>query len=250
MQGRYVQAASRAGQAGSFIRPEILAIPAAKMDSFSQDPALAPYRLLLTRIVRFKPHTLCEKEEKLLAMQTEMAEGVGRIFRQLHDTDMKFGTVKNEKGQPIELSHATFSRCLHSPRPAGSPGRRSSRITSSTPPTRTRWPPRSTPRCSGDVYYAKARNYPSSLEAALFPDQVPVAVYDNLLASIHRQLPALHEYYDVRRRKMGLTDIHHYDTYVPIVADLQPPHVGRGGRSGVGRLDPLGSEYCDVISKG
>ena len=73
-----MQAASRAGQAASYIRPEILAIPAAKMDEFLQSPALAPYKLLLTRIVRFKPHTLGEKEEKLLAMQTEMAEAAGQ----------------------------------------------------------------------------------------------------------------------------------------------------------------------------
>ena len=115
MQGRFTQAASRAGQASSYIRPEILAIASAKMDEYLQAPALAPYKLLLTRILRFKPHTLSEKEEKLLAMQTEMAQAAEHIFRQLNDTDIKFGTVKNEKGQPIELSHATFSVLLYSP---------------------------------------------------------------------------------------------------------------------------------------
>ncbi len=71
-----------------------------------------------------------------------------------------------------------------------------------------------------DIYYAKARNYHSALEASLFPDNMPVAVYDNLIASVHRNLPALHHYYDVRRRKMGLKDIHFYDTYVPILSEL------------------------------
>ena len=103
-----------------------------------------------------------------------------------------------------------------------------------------------------DIYYAQARNYPSALEAALFPDQVPVTVYDNLIASVHRHLPALYRYYDVRRRKMRLKDIHHYDTYVPILAGLQrQAHLGPGGRTWCSQsLEPLGSEYCGALEKG
>ena len=85
------------------------------MNEFMQSAALAPYKLLLSRIIRFKPYTLSDKEERVLAMQTEMAEASGQIFRQLNDTDLKFGTVKDEKGQPLELSHATFTSCLFSP---------------------------------------------------------------------------------------------------------------------------------------
>ena len=120
MMGRFMQAASRAAQASSFIRPEILAIPSAKMDEFLEAPALAPYKLLLTRILRFKPHTLGQEEERLLAMQTEMAEAAGKIFRQLNDADIKFGTVKNEKGQQVELSHGSFIAFLEFARPRGS----------------------------------------------------------------------------------------------------------------------------------
>ena len=102
-----------------------------------------------------------------------------------------------------------------------------------------------------DIYYARARNYPSALEAALFPDQVPVTVYDNLIASVHRHLPALYRYYDVRRRKMRLKDIHHYDTYVPILADLQRQHTWDQAVNVVLRsLEPLGSEYCGALEKG
>jgi oligoendopeptidase F len=102
-----------------------------------------------------------------------------------------------------------------------------------------------------DVYYAKARNHPSALEAALFPDRVPVAVYDNLIASVHRHLPALYHYYDVRRRKMRLRQIHHYDTYVPVVAELQ---TRRTWAQAVGlvldALAPLGSDYCRTLGRG
>ncbi len=115
MHGRFMAVASRAAQAASFIRPEILAIPAAKMKSLLVSPVLAPYKLLLERIVRYKPHTLGKKEENLLAMQTEMAQAASQIFRQLNDADLKFGSLRNDRGEVVELSHATFSALLHSP---------------------------------------------------------------------------------------------------------------------------------------
>jgi oligoendopeptidase F len=250
MLGRYTKAASRAGQASSFIRPEVLAISAEKLRGFLAAPPLAPYRLLLERILRFKPHTLGEKEEKLLAMQSEMADASGRIFRQLLDADMKFGAVTDEKDQRIELSHAAFSTLLQSPdrevrrnafgtyyeQFAAHKNTLAAALNSSV---------------QRDVFYAKARNFPSALEAALFPDQVPVAVYDNLIKAVHAQLPALYHYYDLRRRKMKLKDIHHYDTYVPILAELRTRHTwDEAVRKVLASLEPLGSEYCGVLERG
>lgn len=250
MIGRYTKAASRAGQVSSFIRPEILAISAEKMRGFIATPPLAPYKLLLDRILRFKPHTLGEKEEKLLAMQSEMAEAAGKIFRQLLDADMKFGTVTNERGQRIELSHAAFSTLLQSPdrkvrrnafhayyeQFAAHKNTLAASLNASV---------------QRDVYYAKARNYSSALEGALFPDQIPISVYENLIVSVHRQLPSLHRYYDLRRRKMKLKDIHHYDTYVPILADMQTRHTWDDAvKMVLASLEPLGSEYCSVLEKG
>ena len=250
MMGRFMQVASRAGQATSYIRPEILAMDSAAMDAYLDSPALAPYKLLLTRIVRFKPHTLGQKEERLLAMQTEMAQAASSIFRQLNDTDMKFGTVTDEKGQPIELSHGTFSTLLYSPD-------RDVRATAFHTYYREYADHQHTLAASlnasieRDVYYARARNYPSALEAALFPDQVPVSVYDNLVASIHRQLPALYHYYDVRRRKMKLDEIHHYDTYVPILTEMDSRHTWDEAVTMVlDSLEPLGSAYGGVLDGG
>lgn len=250
MQGRFIQAASLASQAGSFIRPEILAITSAKMEEFLQSAALAPYKLLLARVLRFKPHTLGEKEEKILAMQTEMAEVAGRAFRQLNDTDLKFGTVKNEKGQPVELSHATFTTMLYSPDREVRSAAFHTYYKQYAAHAHTL-----AATLSGsvdrDVYYAKVRNYPSALEAALFPDQVPMAVYNNLIASVHKQLPALYRYYDVRRRKMKLKDIHHYDTYVPILAEVRSHHTwDEAVKVVLTALEPLGDEYRRVLAEG
>ena len=100
-----------------------------------------------------------------------------------------------------------------------------------------------------DVYYARARNYPSAWMPPCFPI-LPPSVYDNLIASVHKHLPALHRYYDLRRRKMRLAEIHHYDTYVPILAELQTRHSwDEAVEMVVAALEPLGGEYCGALEK-
>jgi oligoendopeptidase F len=102
-----------------------------------------------------------------------------------------------------------------------------------------------------DVYYARARGYPSALSGALFHDNVPMSVYDNLIGSVHRNLPALYRYYDVRRRAMKLKDIHHYDTYVPILTDLDKRHTwDQAVKVVVDSLEPLGSQYTNELHRG
>ena len=250
MYGRYLSAASRAAQAASYIRPEILAIPSARIKQFLADPRLAPYRLLLERILRYKPHTLGKKEERLLAMQTEMAEAAAKIFRQLNDADLRFGLVKNDRGQWIELSHGSFSALLQSPR-------RGVRKAAFEKLYRQYAAHQHTLAATlggsiqRDVYYARARNYPSSLEAALFGDRMPKSVYTNLIESVHRHLPALLRYYRLRQRKMKLRQLHHYDTYVPILAELRTRHTwDQAVELVIAALSPLGQEYCVPLAEG
>src|SRR3954466_15214586 len=109
MMGRYEHAATYAAEAASFIRPEILALPDKKLKEYLEAKPLRPFKLQLERLVRFKPHTLSPGEEKLLAMQSEMAGAADRVFRQLTDADLKFGMCRNEKGESVELSHSSFS---------------------------------------------------------------------------------------------------------------------------------------------
>ncbi len=250
MVGRFQNLSTRAGQAASFLSPEILAIPATKIKRFLAAPEIAPYKLHLERKLRYKPHTLSDKEEKLLAMQGEMAQAAGKAFRQLLDADMKFGSIKNDKGQTIELSNASFSQCLVSPARlvrktafhqfyeqfAAHENTLSATLAGSI---------------QKDVYYAKVRGFSNSLAASLFADDVPVSVYDNLIASVHKHLPTLYKFYELRRRKMKLKEIHHYDTYVPILADLEKKHSWKQASDlVVEALAPLGSEYTEVLAKG
>lgn len=250
MKGRYQHVATKAAEASSFIRPEIMAIPAAKMSRFLKAKELGEWKLALERLLRYRPHTLGNKEEHLLAMQGQMSEASNQIFRQLNDADLKWGMVKNEKGQMVELGHSSFSAFLHSPsRPVRQEAfhkyyeqfeAHKNTIAASLNASVQR-----------DVYYARARNYPSALASALFHDKVPTKVYDNLIDSVHRNLPALYRYYELRRRKMKLKDVHHYDTYVPILSELEKRNTwDQAVKAVVAALSPLGDGYVKELERG
>jgi oligoendopeptidase F len=251
MKGRFQAVATKAAEASSFIRPEILAISPDKLDSFLKSPELKDWRLALDRILRYRPHTLGDKEEQLLAMQGRMAEASNDIFRQLNDADLKWPLVCNEKGQKVELGHSSFSAFLHS-------AKRSVRR-EAFEKYYTQYDAHKNSMAAAlngsvqrDVYYAKARGYPSALESSLFHDNVPPRVYDNLIESVHRHLPAVHRYYDLRRRVMKLKDgIHQYDTYVPILADIDKRHTwDKAVNVVIQSLSPLGSQYTTELEKG
>lgn len=250
MMGRFQNLAVRANQLASYIRPEILALPEATMQEMIASDLLAPFRLMLERITRFKPHTLSDKEESLLAMQGEMAQTAGKIFRQLNDADLKFGFVTNGRGESVELTNSTFTQLLISPD-------RDVRRTAFHQYYEQFHAHENTLAATlagsihTDVYYSKARGYESALAAALFPDNVPHAVYDNLISTVRSQLPAVHRYLEVRRQKMQLPDLHHYDTYVPILADMEQTRSWDSAvQTVIDSLAPLGEEYRRTLRAG
>ena len=250
MVGRFQHVATRAGEAASFIRPEIMAIPPATLAGWMDLPVLTPYRLLLERIVRTRVHTLSEPEEKLLAMQGTFAGTAAKVFRQLTDADLKFGAVTTYAGERIELSNATFTTLLHDPAPevrqtvfhqfyAQYEGH-SNTLAATLSGSNER-----------DVYAARVRAYPAAVEAALFADHVPLAVYDQLIAAVRHHLPVVHRYYDLRRRILGLDAIHQYDCYVPLVPELEKRHTwGQAVDVVLESLAPLGGDYVTRLEGG
>lgn len=250
MVAKFQNLATKASQAAAYIRPELLSLPEAKLQEYLASKELKSWKLVLERIIRYKPYTLTPREEEILAMQGEMAGAANSAFRQLLDADMKFGTVKDEKGREVELGNATFGKLLVSPdrkvrknafhqyyeQFKGHENTLAATLNGSI---------------QKDVYYAKVRGFESARAGALFPDNVPASVYDNLIASVRKNLPAVHHYYDVRRRKMKLKDIHHYDTYVPILSDLEVKRTwNQAVKLVMESLRPLGSEYCSVLEEG
>ncbi len=248
--GRLQIVATRAGEAASYIRPEILAIPDDVLESFLQTGEMQLYGLLIERLVRYKPYTLNDREEQILAMQGEMAGASATIFRQLLDADLTFGVVENEKGESVELTQSTYSQFMESP------DRRVRRTAFHQFYEEFAAHENSLAAAlhgsvQKDVYYARVRGYESCLQQALFADNVPLAVYDNLINTVRRHLPTLHRFYELRRRRMGLDEIHHYDTYVPIVSEIEKHHTWDEAVSVIiDALAPLGSDYCQVLHDG
>ncbi len=250
MKGRYTHAATRAGELASYIRPELLAIPEKTMAKFLKSPRLAEWKLVLERVLRYRPHTLSDREENLLAMTGQMSAASGDIFRQLNDADLKWGKLPNEKGVEIELGHSSFSVFLHSPSAEVRKNAfhayyeqfeaHKNTIAAALNASNQR-----------DVFYAKARGFKSAREQALFADNVPAKVYDNLIGTVRKHLPAVHRYYALRKRAMKLKEIHHYDTYVPIQTDIQK-HTSWDDavKLVVDALAPLGDDYCRTLHAG
>ncbi len=247
---RFRNVATKASEAASFIRPELLSIEEEKINEFLTHPSLEKFKLMIERIIRYKPYTLSNREEEIIAMQGEMAGASGNAFRKLNDADLKFGNVENEKGESIELSHSTFAQFLKSPNRdvrknafdqyyaqfAAHENTLAATLEGSI---------------QRDVYYARVRGYDSAISSALFSDDVPHSVYDNLISAVRENLPAVHRYYDLRRRKMGLDDIHHYDTYVPILSEIEMNHTwAEATEVVINSLAPLGDEYCTALKEG
>jgi len=240
----------RVGEAFSFIAPEIQAIPDADFDRFLADPVLADWAVPLRKLRRMKPHTLSAGEERLLALGSSATRGHRDTFSQLTNVDMKFGTVKDGTGVERELTQSSFSSFLQQRDPAVRKEAfhkfyaefRDHQFTIASALANS---------VRADVFYARARNYPSAIEAALFADDVPLRVYDSLIASVRANLQPLYRYFELRRRVLGLGEIHHYDTYVPIVGDVQTDVPWDGAVDRVlAALEPLGGEYLSTLGHG
>lgn len=250
MKGRYQHVATTAAESSSFIRPEIMAIPEPTMRRLLDARELKGWRIALDRILRYRPHTLDDKQEHLLAMQGQMSEAANQIFRQLNDADLKWPSIKNEKGESVELSHSSFSAFLHSPN-RGVRKRAFHAYYTQYDAHKNSIAAALNGSVQRDVYYAKARNHSSALDAALFHDRVPMRMYDALIDSVHDNLPSLYRYYDVRRRALKLKDIHQYDTYVPIFSDVSKRTPwDQAVKHVVEALRPMGEEYTRELSRG
>ncbi len=250
MMSRLMNASSRAQQAASYIQPEIMAIPPAKLKKLMAEKVMDPWRLAVERMVRFRPHTLGENEERLLAMQTEMAQTANQAFKQLHNSDMRFGLIRDDKGNQVELGHGNFITFLESTKRSirkkaydeyyGRFAQNQHTLAATLGGS-----------IQKDVYYAQARCYDGALQKALFADNVPLAVYDNLISTVNEHLPALHKYYAVRNRRLRLKKFNLYDQYVSLLPDAKMRHTWNQAVDLVVKsLEPLGKSYCTALARG
>ena len=241
---------TKIGEVSAFITPEIQAISDENFTRFLSDPLLAEWTIPLRKIRRMKPHTLSEKEERLLALGASAMGAHRETFSQLTNVDMTFGVLSDETGEERALSQSSFSSFLNK-RDAGLRQRAFHQFYAEFSAHKFTLASSLAASVKADVFYARSRNHPSAREAALFRDDVPVAVYDNLISSVRANLEPLHRYYELRRRVLGLAEIHHYDTYVPMVANIETRVTfDEAIEKVLAALAPLGPEYVDALGTG
>ena len=238
------------GEAFSFLSPEIQSIPDDRFAAYLADPALAEWTIPLRKLRRLKEHTLGPDEERLLALGATAIRGHGETFSQLTNVDMRFGTLTDSQGRERELTQSSFSSFLQDRDPAV---RKAAFHQFYEEFSAHRYTLASSLAASirADVFYARARRHPSAREAALFADDIPTAIYDNLISTARANLPALFDYFEFRRQALRLPEIHHYDTYVPIVEGVKTNVPwDEAVDLVVSALAPLGNDYTTTLRHG
>lgn len=237
--------------AAAFATPEIIAIDEAKLNGFYRaEPALETYRRTLYAIRRRKEHVLSPAEERLLAAAGEMANTPGHIGETFRDADLTFPDVRDGEGRAMPLTDGTFVPMLMS-------ADRTLRENAFKTYYSRYGEFKNTVAATLDAqfrqlkFFAGARNYPTTIEAALDETEVPVAVYRNLVEAVHQNLPQMYRYVALRKKALGVKELHMYDVYTPIVADAEFKVTFEEAKQIVlEALAVLGKDYTDLLREG
>jgi len=249
MTGKFAMAAARAGAASAWAVPEILAIPDGEMAAFLEHPRLGEYRVYLQKLLRFKPYTLSDKEERVIALQSEGDSLAGDVFSVLSNVDMDFGTIDTPEGTR-PLTQSTWSVFMEPP-DRDLRRRAYEAFYRRFDSHKTTLGALYAGSVKQDVIHARIRGYPSARAAALFPDQVEEGVYDNLIDTVGAHLEPLHRYYRLRKKVLGVAELRHYDVYAPLVPQaLRRTSWEEAVDLVSGALAPLGEEYVSILRGG
>jgi oligoendopeptidase F len=241
---------TKIAETSAFIVPEIQAIPDETFAKFVVDLALKEWRTKLHKIRRMKPHVLSEPEERLLALGAVALGGYDDAFSQLTNVDMKFGMLIDADGRERPLTQSTYSSFLLK-RDRAVRQRAFEQFYEEFQDHQYTLASALAYSVKADVFRARARNYASALEASLFKDDVPIAVYDGLIAAVRNGLPTLQRYYELRRRVLKLDELRAFDTYVPLVPEIETRiSFDAAIDQVVTSLAPLGKEYVDLLAQG
>ncbi|KRE54152.1 oligoendopeptidase F [Paenibacillus sp. Soil522] len=238
------------GEALSFITPEVLSLPDEKLDAIISDKSVAKFRHTLEEMRRQKAHVLSKNEEALLAQVGNMSSAPGTIFGMLNNADLKFPKVKNEDGEEIELTHGRYIQFLES---KNQDVRREAfkAVYDTYGKLKNTLASTLTANVTKNIFYAKARKYNSVLDMSLYGDNIPQEVYTNLIDTIHKHLPLMHRYMNLRKKLLGLNELHMYDLFAPLVDEFKLDITFEEAKKTVSEsLKPLGEDYLKVLQEG
>lgn len=250
MSGKAQMLAVKMSEKYSFLVPEIMAADDDKVARFLDSDKIKPYRHLLCDMLAKKEHTCSQKEEKLLAMASQMADSPSDIFSKFNNADVKFGKVHDEHGDEKELTSAGFSVFMES-------RDRNVRKEAFYALYRQYKSYINTLAASyyGNVkqavFFANARNYESTLQMYLSGSFIPESVYTNLIDTVNNNLDKMHDYISLRKKTLGVDELHFYDIYAPLTSDYTVKVSYENAKETVlDALKILGDDYVSQVKKG
>lgn len=235
----------------SFLTPEILTLEPSTVEKFyEEEPELKLYKQFIDNIMRQKAHVLSAREESILAQMGEVADSPQKIFSMLNNADLKFPTIKDENGNDVEITHGNFIPLMES---EDRDVRKSAfeALYSTYEGYKNTFAASLNGDLKKNIFNSKIRNYNSSREASLDENNILISVYDNLINSIHNNLDSMYKYMDIRKRALGVDELHMYDLYNPIVKDVDFKIPYKAGVELIKKgLAPLQEEYMEVVVEG
>jgi len=234
----------------SWFEPELLAIPEAKMDKLRTSPELKEYAFHLEKLLRVKQHMLSSDKEELLALAGKALQAPHKAFSAINDADFKFGTVLDSNQQERELSHTWYGIYIREQD-------RELRKNAFLKMHQTYLGYENTlcelinGQIQSHLFHARARKYPSCLDAALFPKNIDSSVYHALIKAVHSDLSGLHQYINLRKKLPGVDALHLYDMYVPLTAQVEiKVNYKEAEDLVIQSVAPLGSDYQNLLKNG
>lgn len=235
----------------SFLTPEILTLEESELEKFyDEEPKLKLYKQSIDDILRQKSHVLSAREESILAQMGEVADSPQKIYSMLNNADLKFPTIKDENGKDVEITHGNFIPLMESKdrtvRKNAFEG-----LYGVYEGYKNTFAATLNGDLKKNIFNSKIRNYNSSREASLDENNISLSVYDNLISSIHDNLDSMYKYMEIRKRALGVEELHMYDLYTPIVKDVDFKIPYAEGVELIKKgLAPLGEEYMEVVEEG
>ena len=241
--GKYVEAIS----ATAFISPEILGLPEDTLRDIAADPVLAPYSFTMEKLLKRKPHTLTADQEQLLASFGEVFAAPQEIASNLQDADLVFEDCVDGNGEKHEVSDASYITLQMSEDRTLRKNSFEKYYKGYRQHINT-FAATYSGSVKGAVAEARARHYDSSREMFMAGENIPVSVYDSLIEAVHDHMPAMYRYVALRKKMLGIEDLHYYDVYAPLVSGSDKKYTYEQAQEMVlEAVKPLGKEYGDIV---
>ena len=245
---KFQSAAVRVSERLAFLQPEILAVSGETLERFcAEKPELREYEVTVREIRRLKDHTLSKEMEQLLASAGDMAQTAENGFGMLCNADLTFPSVTDRNGQEVQISNGRFVP-LQMSEDRDLRKEVFEKYYTRYSEFRNTWAALYDGQVKQQIFFARARKYPSAFEAAVGSNHVDPAVCDRLIESVHRGLDKMHRYVALRKRMLGVDELHMYDVYTPMVADFDRKFPYEEAKAlSLEALAPLGEEYLSVV---